>query len=598
MQGHLRSILPQKGGVAPVDNNTVALFHYEQDAKDSIRGIPPIGERHALSLPGVAGEYIDLGNPALETLTNCTVEFWCKAESTARWLFMKGQSSGYYLMATNSANGFYHSNVGSPTMYVDGEPSNTFLKDGKWHHYAAVGLYFTNWTQATVSNYSTWEVHGSLSELRIWNGSMTQAEVKKAMNGDLEGHSALLHACWKMNEAEGNLVYDYSNNGHDAVLYGGSWTEGRSTYSLVADMPGGGGVLVEEQTLNYIKEPSAPESWATSLDSTYGHVSYTTVETSLGVPAFQKTVKRMTTTDYRGVLTTIPWNTPTSMSTPHTFSLYIRLSSGEPGNVVFNFQGTDSAGARIDVNESHIIDSNEWKRIDLSRVLADNGFATLIPHMKIYTYPSSTADSVSVFELACPQMEAKTYSTSFVDGVRKLSHLEYPQQIFNRQEGTISFWAKAIRKVNHGLEHDHLFYLGDSDGFSGITANKIEFHITRHSDGAIVSQYVANNGTTETLDSVSSPPGSTNVGEWFHVAVAYKHGEAYSLYVDGVKKSTTTLDVLMPPATVDAERMWVGRSAAESIRYSSAIFDELRIDKVARTEAEIKAWYHQGRNGR
>lgn len=93
---------------------------------------------------------------------------------------MRGSNTSQYLMASAAGNGpFYNSQAGAPMYYVDGVPGDRFVNDGQWHHYTAVGVDLSTWSDIYINKYhADWELKGSLADLRFYNTLLSQNDIQ------------------------------------------------------------------------------------------------------------------------------------------------------------------------------------------------------------------------------------------------------------------------------------------------------------------------------------------------------------------------------------------------------------------------------------
>jgi len=135
----------------------------------------------SISLDGV-DDYINISTLNTTNITNGSIVFWRKSLNTNKWLMLGGQNSSYYVMAVSTGS-FYHSNAGSPiTIYEDGVLVSTDDRDSTWHHYVAKGFNLTNWTALYISNYTSYQYNGLLSEIKIYNRPLTLTEITQNYN--------------------------------------------------------------------------------------------------------------------------------------------------------------------------------------------------------------------------------------------------------------------------------------------------------------------------------------------------------------------------------------------------------------------------------
>ena len=110
-------------------------------------------------------------------LSNCTIAWWQKS-TTANTLLFTGQTTSYYIAASN-ANNYYHGSAGSPTMYRDGVAGTYQNTTGVWHHYVLTGVNLSSWTALKLNSYSSgWPLNGYVSDLRIYATALSADDVK------------------------------------------------------------------------------------------------------------------------------------------------------------------------------------------------------------------------------------------------------------------------------------------------------------------------------------------------------------------------------------------------------------------------------------
>lgn len=567
MSGHIRSIVPQRGGVAPMDNDTIFFAPFEEHANDVIGGAKHIGNKSSLAFDGVA-TYVDIGNPGLSSLTSCTIEFWCKTNSVANWLLLRGQDNSKYLMAITTAS-FYHSSAADPVIYRDGEVVTTLLRDGNWHHYAAVGVNLSTWTTATIGGYPSYQIHGSLEGVRIWNRVLTQAEIRTLAKEGLSHENVNgLITHWKLNEGEGSLAFDYSSNGHDGIIAGGIWTEGRSIYSL-----GENGLLLEEGTKNYLSEGLLGKTGTKQASSWMGGLVDTGILNE-GYPIFYfdgTTITYVYTSDE-----VLDDDLATLSNKTVVFSVYMRSTNGSTDAQIKIYDDITS------YTTLNVSTTAEFKRYEIKKTLGVNPTRLFV-----------MVDGGGQYEFYKPQLEEKAYSTSFVDGVRSNSNLTYPSKLIERAEGTINFWhlkKKPQSAIINQTTSPKLLQVGKYYSSSSLTL--WDFNYVASVSSVLVLYIKGQSGSD--WSGVASSNYQLNENEWNMITVRWV-GRSYSVYVNGSVISTTTSSEDVGP--FDGGLIHLGGEGGATTELGMASFNELRIDKVARKPEEILAWYYQGRSG-
>ena len=95
------------------------------------------------------------------------------------------------------------------TMYVDGVKDAQLDGDGQPVDFQMfeIGM---SWTSYRYSQY----FKGRIAEVRVWNRALTPAELQMGLCA-VDPHSEGLMAYWKMNEGEGYIFHDSTDNGYD-----------------------------------------------------------------------------------------------------------------------------------------------------------------------------------------------------------------------------------------------------------------------------------------------------------------------------------------------------------------------------------------------
>jgi len=119
-----------------------------------------------------------IDNSLLPALTNCTITWWEKNDTT-RTLLLTGQTTSHYIAASDG-NTYYHGTVGgTKTLYRDGIAGTYSCEAGKWHHYALVGVDISSWTALHFNSYSSyWYLKGLVSDFRIYATALSADDVK------------------------------------------------------------------------------------------------------------------------------------------------------------------------------------------------------------------------------------------------------------------------------------------------------------------------------------------------------------------------------------------------------------------------------------
>jgi hypothetical protein len=117
--------------------------------------------------------------------TNTVVIWYSTTDGQELWV-RGSQSNGVYLSAS-SGNNYYHSNVGSPTNWVDlnsvTNPVTEGYRNGAFHMWEAKNVNFSGWTYYEWFLYGGgWEMAGNVANIMIYNRNLTTAESTQNFN--------------------------------------------------------------------------------------------------------------------------------------------------------------------------------------------------------------------------------------------------------------------------------------------------------------------------------------------------------------------------------------------------------------------------------
>jgi hypothetical protein len=259
------------------------------------------------------------------------------------------------------------------------------------------------------------------------------------------------------------------------------------------------------------------------------------------------------------------------------------------GNIAsFGFwDGVESRNITFDLNTLLVTPGAGTLQYSAKIIPLDNGW-----YRCIATYRHSAAVNAGVPDLyiecgvGCTmmisqsQLEVKPYATSFVNGVREKGLLAYTNPLKGCMQFTISCWVKV-----------------SSDGST--TGNGKQPILVV---GSGPNLFWGRNLPSKSLGlfyggAWKIDPGNLplNVGEWYFVALV-GNGTKVSMYYNGVFSGEANDFDMNIMANANLISMGCEAEYVEK-RTINGIIDEVRIDKIARTSAEVLAWYHQGRNG-
>lgn len=113
--------------------------------------------------------------------STCTVVLWYKSNNDTELWVRGNQSNGIYLSAS-SGNAYYHSNVGSPTNYVDlntvTNPTTPInYRDNAYHMWEAKNVDFSGWTYFEWFQYpDPWFLLGEVAAIMVYNYALTATQ--------------------------------------------------------------------------------------------------------------------------------------------------------------------------------------------------------------------------------------------------------------------------------------------------------------------------------------------------------------------------------------------------------------------------------------
>jgi len=299
-----------------------------------------------------------------------------------------------------------------------------------------------------------------------------------------------------------------------------------------------GAILIEEGTTNLIEqyEPGASQDWSKWSHwnvSTYWY-STTQYDDSTWGKVFYGKAKRNASGDTY-IYNYSPTITVTA-GTTYTFSFYVKTSS----NLTLSFMAYFNYGGGIMIattTKTYTLKANEWTRVEFqltpstSRSDAQYG-------VKFVDIPDGT-----YFWIAYPQIEAKPYPTSFVNGTRSYEKLALPlsSSMCTPRVGTASI---RFYYPNGGITGTHttrmLLNIGKAD--TGTDRIALSWNET----SKYFSLYISYAGNTGSVDSGTLNPSvgwHTLTGVWKYVG---NNKNILKLYLDGtlIASSSSMSDIL------------------------------------------------------
>lgn len=606
-KSHIGSNLILKNTIHGVDENTSFLAHYDYSPND-INGIKPYGphiddntilyfdmgelieKSHgtyvkdkskygnfgkvngATLCNGRKGKALEFGNnnvyvqplldPSKLDSSSLTIEAWVYPyNNNTSWMILGKQEPNQRIYIGSNANGIW--DFGIDTSDWDNPPSDgtkpsvdvnqwqhivltldngtaKLYKDGEYAFSKTYTVFTSSLMLALGANNSNgsiaYEFPGRIDKVIILNRVLTDSEIKQRYNEAI-----------------------YSLTGIGFGKYGGA-------------------IAVEEETENILKDVTlapggtAPYSWCsihdqitvtTGFEDVFGGNNAVLYE---GGPDQGNGQCTMRYGSINGEQNDIAYGKT------YTFSLYIKLVPGKnkPSSVTLDIvdRGVTDVANQL---------SYQWKRFETT-VTHDNNTN--------YSFVDISFSNDSAIMVCCPQVEEKSYGTSFIIGAREKGKLYYPRELINLNSFTISCWFKVTHKYYSKNEYTQ----GISDNWYqpiielAPTSNRgadigLSVVITPAANYSVLSKIH--------LRSPRGSYGSTTIQDdtWYHMAVTFD-GSEYKVYLNGVNECGLVSST--PPSVYDDSVLMVGGGYHGA---SNIFIDELRIDTVARTKEEILSWY-------
>ncbi len=193
----------------------------------------------------------EMGAGYYNLLQDFTLSTWVKASTKpadygplAGQAYLQSGVNGFGLYVHNNGNVCFQLRLGDNTY----TPVTTFPFDNQWHHLAAVRegatvmLYLDGVLKSTVAGVATalsstrkfalaqveraaWDFQylGSMSDVRLWNRALPQAEIQETAGVRLSGQEPGLIAYWPLNEGEGGIAGDMQLLPNDGALLNTTW---------------------------------------------------------------------------------------------------------------------------------------------------------------------------------------------------------------------------------------------------------------------------------------------------------------------------------------------------------------------------------------
>jgi hypothetical protein len=585
-EAHKGTILPIKNRVLAADENTAFLAHYDLNEHDVLHGTKPIGYSSVINFDAT-NSYIEVPNhSSLDIQTNLTLE---------AWVYLKGApvagdratvmiySGAWYLTVDNAQKVSVHW-YGKVTPGYHVAP--TVLSLNTWYHISAVWdatmlkIYINGNLDFSVGctglgNISSGrkildigaegkvsrKANAKFRDLRVWDKALAQDEIKNNMYENLTGKETGLCGWWKLNDQE-TVARDSSQFQNDGLIANPQRTTGDSVFTLrpKEGVFGGTAIAIEEVTTNLIVNPSflTTNNWGFATSGT-GTLSTDGRWAKMGVTNGETNVYHFA---YQDIARVTPANKPIAFSV--TFK---NNTSGRFALRLVMFEAT--AAVQQPMTEVVLDGTGIPKRYTVVGVHTANSSSLRFDILSGSYYSSYGGLSDVDLEFNDLQAEEKAFPTSFVNGERPTGLLRYPNPIYGAGEGTINFWAKF-------------------PDTRSILTSQVWFW---DYDGTTVTEWfgISNSGGAYKLTNFGNLDASIYQDSWHMYTIVKDLGNTLRTYIDGglvMTKTGSAVTNMFKSST----NISLGSHSNGSYP-ANILIDEVRIDKVARTEEEILAWY-------
>lgn len=575
-QAHISTLLPIKNRVLAADDQTAFLAHYDLCEHDVLRGVKAMGSPASLSF---SSTYVECKNICNMGTKDLTFEAWIKTQSASNDIYLMSKS------AAKAANHRYGVALygGKVKVFMQGNggadvtPVGTkIVNDNLWHHIAVVfdrdanvSIYVDGVldTSASISQWSSVDMTstfpfrlgcytnsdevtpalyyiGQMNHVKLTAVAKTVDQIKNSMNGELQEQGLIGY--WKLDESSGTVVRDSSAFHNDGIMNNGTWTAGNSVFTMrPQEGKFGGAIAIEEGTTNLIPTPQDWSAWSHWGNTTYWYSWNQYDDLKMGKVFCGNAKTNSYLFDYSPDMTIV-------IGQPYTLSVYLKSDSviTIPNARAYLASTTEFAPLQS------IQVTKEWQRF--SWTVTPTGTDTLRGlGYELFGIP----DNAMIYA-AMPQIEAKSFPTSFVNGIRSNGFLKYNIPNLANDDFTISMWGKCHE---NNTSSNYYFDIGDH----AMYLMNYGTNITLRTIGDMSQDIIYNNG---------------RINEWVMLTVV-KSGSNNSLYIDGALVQTRN-----NPNIAFKDYLTIGVNYQGGSHFNGLI-DELRIDKIARTPEEILAWY-------
>lgn len=605
-KAHIGSVLPIKNRVLSVDEHCAALFHYDLNEHDVLRGIKASGQENAVSFNNTVGSYaqVTYSGDLLEGMPQLTLEARVRSRAITggygRIISIWAEGQAYQLFILTAGIAFEVKGTNGQTWFYGGPNITT---DNQWHHIAGVydgvnmiiyldGVEVARKAAAfgrianvgsntlgigSYNNGASYAMDGEVAEVRIWSSARTPEQINEYMNKPLQNEQPGLLGYWKCNEGDGSIIRDSSPFHNDGIVYGGGWKQGNSVFTLrPQEGKFGGGIAIEEGTTNHVAngnfEKSFNDYWIHSAynGSYHTHESRIISDETNNVLYVKKVNEDPNNQGYLRIINKI--DAEATEGETISFHGWCKILSIESGSPAIAFQKGPATKAHAWPDTSLI---GVWQHVS-GQYTIPAGESGADYHVYLHYLQGHNGECL----WKNVQWENKPFATSFVDGSREDGNLIYPSHVFNHDEGTINLWVSSIHDV------------GVMPSGTGISQGDRPFIYPESGsdwsyDNGVFLWYLNDGDQLYALFAGKTLAGTDGLTwpayEWHMMTLSWSKSNNYvKMHMDG-----SPIAIQSFPAT-----SWNNKTNYKLGHVNSNfLFDELRIDKIARTDEEILAWY-------
>lgn len=626
---HIESSLPIKGRSIPVDENTVELFHYDISANGALRGTRPLGayvddstvlcydmgetftnsrgtyvvdksprgnygkvngatlvggrNGKALSFDGI-DDYIEISE--FQMVNNSSIAMWYYWTGTSLEMpfgkididnYFGLQDGSTYLIQDNN-----NTNISWTPAPLKNQWTHIVLtrKENNWELFVngvslgirpVVGEFYIN---AIGNGYtgSTYAFTGKIDKVIIYNRALSSEEILSHYNEaiyTIEKTDGKFSGSIAISEATNNIMYfenpriDQTYEPYVATALG-TWQ---------AKHPD----AITVYNINGINISSYINTGVTDWTNTY-HAIWT-YDNELGKPVVtMRDVDGVWKAKYRGLgksmnalglgagsKYTISWLQWTEDVTKTAQAgLY-----GQNNSATNGFHDGQSTGKPSAYNTKPYV----WQRVYATFTV--NSIWNMDANLTLFMY--GTVGPRKTLKISDLQIEPLPCPTLYSEYKRERGLLLYNNPLPSSSEFTVSMWLK-LQEKSTTQQYETIMTINN-----GVDANSV--YVDYYNNTTLRFFTYNSAGVVQLIEC----PGLNIRGTWTHIAIK-RSSTHLTAYINGKPAGS-----IANSGTVVLEGyMELGTRSTLPNNKANVLIDELRIDKIARTDEEILSWYESG----